>query len=121
MHDLILVVDDDPDILSLVEMVLSSEGFGVVTANNGRMALTQTKTHKPGLILLDMKMPVMNGWQFAEALKQEDMAWPHIVVMTAAQDAKERAEQVGAKAYLSKPFEIDELIACVKENLFFRR
>jgi two-component system chemotaxis response regulator CheY len=109
----ILVVDDDELILSGVESALVHEGYPVVTAPDGAAALDVVARHSPGLILLDMMMPLMDGWAFARAYRQQ--AEPHapIVVMTAAADAARRAADVGADAYLAKPFDLVDLLTIV--------
>ncbi len=111
----ILVVDDDDNIRTLVNMALIDEGYSVLTAINGVAALKVIDETPPALILLDMRMPVMDGWQFAQAYRQ--MAPPHapIITMTAARDAAVSAQQINANAFLSKPFDIDDLIAMVHE------
>lgn len=112
----ILVIEDEPDILLSLKAYLESEGYEVPTANNGEEALGYLKTHPmPHLILLDMKMPVMNGWEFSqEFLKEFDHKAP-IVVMTAAADAEERAKEAHANGWLGKPFSLDEITAQIKK------
>lgn len=109
----ILVVDDDTSIRSFVEMALDGEGYAVSTANNGAQALVVTGEVQPDLILLDMRMPIMDGWTFAR--RYRDQAGPHapIVVITAATDAGERAAEIQADGYLGKPFDLDELLGLV--------
>jgi CheY-like chemotaxis protein len=109
----ILVVDDDTSIRSFVEMALDSVGYAVSTAGNGAQALEVTDQVHPDLILLDMRMPVMDGWTFARTYRQQ--AGPHapIVVITAATDAGERAAEIDADGYLGKPFDLDELLGMV--------
>lgn len=110
---LILVVDDDPDVRGLVELLLVDEGYRVVTARDGREALEQVEQEMPSLILLDMKMPVMDGWEFARRLRSQHPNHPPIVAVTAAQDAPDRARQISAAGSLAKPFEVDELLRLV--------
>lgn len=113
----VLIVDDDLDILNIVEEILSLEGYNVRTATNGLEALLRLGVEQPGLILLDMRMPVMDGWQFATHLRiRYDNLIP-LVVMTAAKDAGESAREVDAEAYIAKPFDIDDLIDTVREHL----
>jgi CheY-like chemotaxis protein len=109
----ILVVDDDTSIRSFVEMALDGEGYAVSTATNGAQALAVTGQLQPDLILLDMRMPVMDGWTFAR--KYRDQAGPHapIVVITAATDAGQRAAEIQADGFLGKPFDLDELLGLV--------
>jgi two-component system chemotaxis response regulator CheY len=110
----ILVVDDDDVIVGFVAMALKDEGYDVLQAGNGAAALELTRAHQPGMILLDMKMPVMDGWAFARAYGEKPGSRAPIVVMTAAADAAERAADVGAEAFLPKPFNLDELLELVE-------
>ena len=109
----ILVVDDDPDLREFLQLVLTSMGFEVTSAANGQEALDDMEDHDPDLILLDMKMPVMNGWEFCRALEGRDSR-PPIVVVTAAPDPAGRAAEVHAEGWLGKPFEYDDLEAMVR-------
>lgn len=109
----ILVVDDDPSILETVSEILQFEGYPVCTAANGAEALTVVAAQKPSLVLLDMRMPVLDGWGFARQLAEQGMQLP-IVVMTAAQDARRWAEEIGAAGYVPKPFELPELLDAVE-------
>lgn len=113
----ILVVEDDPDLLSLVEMILSESGRPVRTASEGRAALARVAEEMPGLILLDMRMPGMNGWEFAREFHARHGAGCPIVVVTAAENARRRAEEIGADAWLAKPFDLDEVLALVTRFL----
>ena len=110
----ILVVDDDPDLREFLRLMLTSMGFEVTSAANGREALDDMEGHDPDLILLDMKMPVMDGWEFCRALEGRD-ARPPIVVLTAAPDPAGRAAEVHAEGWLGKPFEYDDLEAIVRK------
>lgn len=112
----ILVVDDDPTILAVVAELLDLEGYAVATATNGAEALTAVEQQPPRLVLLDMRMPVLDGWGFARAMRERGRPL-HILVMTAAQDARRWAEEIGAAGYIAKPFEADDLIAAVKQAL----
>ena len=109
----ILVVDDDPDLRDFLRLMLTSMGFEVTSAANGQEALEVMEGRCPDLILLDMKMPVMNGWEFCRALECRD-ARPPIVVLTAAPDPAARAAEAHADGWLGKPFEYAELEATVR-------
>ena len=109
----ILVVDDDPDLREFLRLMLTSIGFEVTSAANGQEALDDMEGHDPDLILLDMKMPVMNGWEFCRALEGRDSR-PPIVVVTAAPDPAGRAAEVHAEGWLGKPFENADLQAMVR-------
>lgn len=113
-HKIILVVDDDVDLAKMVELLLTTAGYEVVLAEDGQAALNTLAHQWPSMILLDMKMPGMDGWEFAhEFHAQYNRAIP-IIVFTAAEDAKKRAQEIGANDYLGKPFDIDDLIAMVE-------
>jgi len=115
--DTVLVVDDDTSILDTVSAILSGEGYDVVSAASGQEALEAVARKRPVVILLDMRMPVMDGWAVARALRRQGISVP-IVVMTAAESAKRWADEVGAEGYLAKPFGLDELLTTVQR---FRR
>jgi DNA-binding response OmpR family regulator len=109
----ILVVDDDSTILISVAELLELEGYAVATAANGAEALELTHHLRPGLVLLDMRMPVLDGWAYAREVRGRGLD-PRIVIMTAAHDARRWADEIGADGYLPKPFEADQLIAAVE-------
>jgi CheY-like chemotaxis protein len=109
----VLVVDDDTSILDTVSSILAGEGYEVVSASSGQEALDAVARKVPLLILLDMRMPVMDGWAVARALRGQGISVP-IVVMTAADSAQRWAAEVGAEGYLAKPFGLDELLATVE-------
>ena len=114
MHNpAILVIDDDPSILSTVTDILEFEGFPVTTASNGAEGLRCVEQARPALVLLDMRMPVLDGWEFARMLRERGIALP-IIVMTAAQDARRWAQEIGATGYLAKPFDLTDLVDTVK-------
>ncbi len=112
----ILVVDDDPSILETVTDILTFEGYVVETAHNGQEALRCIEQVLPALVLLDMRMPVLDGWGLVRKLHEQGLTLP-ILVMTAAQDASRWAQEVGANGYLSKPFELTELLTSVEHVL----
>ncbi len=116
MKKTILVIEDEKEIRSTLKEFLEFEDYDVLTAENGQVALeVLKKSPVPHLILLDMKMPVMNGWQFAgEYLKVYNRTSP-IVVITAAADAEQRAKDIDAVGWISKPFNLDILLQKIKE------
>jgi CheY-like chemotaxis protein len=113
----VLVVDDDDDIREVLEMALVERGYVVTQASNGREALEAVSHGMPSLILLDMKMPVMSGWEFAAEIDRRYALRAPIVVISAAEDARRRAAEIGAQAWIGKPFELSELLEIVKRNL----
>ncbi|MCC6557830.1 MAG: response regulator [Polyangiaceae bacterium] len=110
----VLVIEDDQDLVSLVEMLLRGDGYRVEVASNGREALARLEGDSPDLILLDMKMPVMSGPEFARELEVRHGQKAPIVVLTAAADAHRSAAEVGADAWLGKPFDPDTLLSTVR-------
>ncbi|HEU4328875.1 MAG TPA: response regulator [Roseiflexaceae bacterium] len=114
MQHSILVIDDDIAILATVSDILADEGYQVYTATNGAEGLAALATIEPNLILLDMRMPVLDGWGFAQQLRERGIAIP-IVVMTATQDARRWAQEIGASHVLAKPFDLMDLIAVVQQ------
>lgn len=118
MTNTILIVEDDQDILFALSSLLEDEGYAVHVAQNGLVALELLKNlGLPDLILLDMMMPVMNGWQFGlEFRSKYDHCCP-IIVMTAAADAQQRAKDIGAVALIEKPFAFDKFVKMIKEHI----
>jgi CheY-like chemotaxis protein len=117
MPKMVLVVDDDEDLLATMEDLLRLRGYGVVTATNGQEALARVEERLPELILLDMRMPVMDGWEFVAAFRLAHRVPTPIVVVTAAPDAQSRALKVEANAWLAKPFDVKDLFATLERYL----
>lgn len=109
----VLVVDDDESIVEVLRELLESEGYAVTTAANGAEALAAIEHRAPSLVLLDMRMPVMDGWSFARTLRERRLDVP-VVVMTAAENARRWADEIGADGYLAKPFDIEEVLDTVE-------
>jgi CheY-like chemotaxis protein len=109
----ILVVDDDPTILATVSETLDLEGYAVVTATNGAEALEAVERSSPRIVLLDMRMPVLDGWGFMRTARARGMNLK-VGVMTAAADARRWATEIGAQGVLPKPFDLEDLIAAVE-------
>ena len=108
----VLVVDDDPGIRGFIQMTLRSEGYAVLTAANGAQALDRIAAQRPDAVLLDLSMPVMNGWQLNERIQELGLHIP-VVFMTAGYSARTEAEKHRAAGYLAKPFEVEDLIHTV--------
>jgi len=108
----VLIVDDDPGIRGFISMALRAEGYTIAIATNGSEGLDQVAVRRPDVVLLDLSMPVMNGWQFQHELKMRGHDIP-IVFMTAGYSARAEAERHGAAGYLAKPFEVEDLLAIV--------
>jgi CheY-like chemotaxis protein len=110
---MVLVVEDDPDLAALEAELLEEHGHRVEVARNGREALAAIERATPDLILLDMKMPVMSGREFADEYRRRQRSVAPIVVVTAADDAQRRAAEVGASGWIAKPFDPDALVESV--------
>ena len=111
----VLVVDDNPSILDTVSSILEGEGHQVAAASGGEEALSMARAWHPTLVLLDMRMPIMDGWAVAKSLRDSGSRVP-IVVMTAAENASRWADEIGAAGHLDKPFGLDELLAVVERH-----
>ena len=112
----ILLVEDDTGILSTIADILVGEGYFVASATNGKEALgTLRQGHPlPDLILLDLMMPVMNGWQFRDAQRQDPaLAAIPVVVISAATNLQQSAASIGAAGCLKKPLTLEALLEMV--------
>jgi CheY-like chemotaxis protein len=109
----ILVVDDDAAIRGLVAEILASEGYRVAVAAHGREALTIAEGAPPSLVMLDMRMPVLDGWGFAREFRSRSEHGVPILVMMAARDAARWAAEIAAEGYLAKPFDLRALVDTV--------
>ena len=113
----VLVVDDDPDMVEVMELVLHDAGYPTRTALNGRQALDAVARCMPGLIVLDMLMPVMDGWQFAREFHARYGTSAPIVVATAAEHVHSRGDAIDAADVLPKPFEVSDLLRVVARHM----
>jgi CheY-like chemotaxis protein len=110
----VLVVDDDPAIRGLVADALRVEGYTVDLAAHGREALDAMRARRPATVVLDLMMPVMDGFSFMEACHQEQLCDDvPIVVISAVQDALRRIDEVPVHACIAKPFDLDDLVKTV--------
>lgn len=120
MPKTVLVADDDPDILGIVSMSLETQGYTVYKAANGREAVDGTRAHQPDLVLMDMMMPVVSGYEAVGELKA-DAATRDIPVVGLSAKAMttdmERATTAGIDAYITKPFRITQVLSVVAKYL----
>jgi CheY-like chemotaxis protein len=106
----ILIVEDDPDILSSLAEAIREEGFEVETAANGYQALTRLESQQPDLIFLDLMMPLMDGWKFLEIARQRFPAMrAPVVLLSAVHNLTDEARKLGVTAFLSKPFDLADV------------
>lgn len=115
----VLVVDDDPKHLKLLGLKLANEGYRVITVQCGKDALETIKIERPGLVLLDMLMPDMNGFETLKKIKRLDPDIP-VAMVTSVWDDDEgkRAFEAGAYEYITKPVDMDYLKQTVLIKLF---
>ena len=113
----ILVVEDDPNIRELLQLYLEKDGYAVTLAADGEQGLQKFRAIKPNLVLLDVMMPVMNGWEVCKAIRAEDST--PIIMLTAKgeTDDKVMGLKAGADDYVTKPFEMKELLARIEAVL----
>jgi CheY-like chemotaxis protein len=113
----VLVADDDPVILRLIQVNLALEGFQVETAARGEDALVKAKEGAPDVILLDVMMPGMTGWEVAQRLKADgDTSHIPLVFLSARTQEEDRrkGQELGVSAYVSKPFDPVELVDTIR-------
>ncbi len=116
----ILVVDDEPTIVRLMEFILARQGHEMIVAVNGEEALEKIKTHQPDLVLLDIMMPRIDGYEVAQKLRADPQtaALPIIMLSAKAQDEDiRRGVEVGVDEYITKPFTPDHLVHVVSQYL----
>lgn len=107
----VLVVEDDPNVRRDVADVLVEEGYEVEQAADGFAALERARARRPDVVLLDLYLPLMDGWALRTALRALDANHePVVIVMTTDRYAREEAKQLGAQGCLPKPFDLDDLL-----------
>ena len=120
MNTQIMVVDDDPNALDIVRTYLEAKGYSVTTAQNGTEALSLLESVRPVLVLLDVMMPGMDGWEVARTIKNHpEFGSTRVVMLTARSDFEDKHEglRAGADDYLVKPVQLEELQVRVERNL----
>jgi two-component system chemotaxis response regulator CheY len=113
----VLIVEDDADLRQMLQWILEDEGFRVEIARDGKEALDYARVKKPSLVLLDMTLPIIDGYGVAAGLHQAYGDNIAILTVTADGHASEKAQHIGAIGYVSKPFELDTLINAVRVAL----
>ena len=117
MMDKILVADDDLNICELLRLYLEKEGFEVVMAHDGEEAVAKFESEKPSLILLDIMMPKLDGWQVCRQIRQKSDC--PIIMLTAKGETFDKVLglELGADDYVVKPFDTKEIVARIKAVL----
>ena len=121
MVALVLVIEDDPGISRALSDAASDAGYHVRTADNGLTGLARAATAPPDVILLDLVMPVMNGWGFADAYHRRPAPHAPIILMTAftrnSDEARRAQHEIGAVDVLRKPFDLDEMLGLIRHHV----
>ena len=107
----VLIVEDDENIAQLLKLYLEKDGFIVQTAGDGAAGVSANKSFQPDLVLLDIMLPIMNGWAVCKSIRSESKV--PIIMLTAKEETEDKVQglELGADDYVTKPFEIKELIA----------
>ncbi|MDH4113793.1 MAG: response regulator [Actinomycetota bacterium] len=109
----VLVVDDEPQVVWVLQFSLEAEGYTTYAANNGVEALAEISEHRPTMMVLDIMMPTMDGWAvLEEMLKLPEEERPRVVIVSALSSLRDRAKanELGAQAYVPKPFNVEDLL-----------
>lgn len=115
----ILVCDDTPDILEMVQLILEGEGFEVSTAKAGREVLMAVDRETPDLVLLDLRMPGLDGFSVLRELRLRPESAPPVIVLSAKgmEEDRQAALSAGAREYLMKPFTVAQLVGAVRRQV----
>jgi len=120
MHKRILIVDDEPNIVAALEFLLQKNGYAVKVAANGEDALAQLDAFKPDLVLLDVMMPKVSGYEVCQRMRAQPQ-WRHIKIVMLSAKGREvevsKGMSLGADLYVTKPFSSTELVATIDELL----
>lgn len=112
----VLVVDDEPSLLRMLNAMLSGEGYEVLLASDGQTALRRIAEDHPDVVLLDVMMPVLDGWGVLESLRDEPNR-PRVICLTAKESRRDRLKgwRLGADEYVTKPVDVDRLAELIPE------
>ena len=113
----VLIADNDPDILELISALLNEEGFETIAFTDGLAALHAIRTERPAVAIIDLAMPVMDGWELIRRLRSEPGKRVPVIAMSAAMYEPPQ-DLLQVDAYLSKPFDLEELLEYVQDLAF---
>ena len=118
MGKTVLIVEDDNNIAELLRLYLEKEGYATLVASDGGAGLEQFRQHHPDIVLLDVMMPVRDGWEVCRAIRQTDKKTP-IIMLTAKGETTDKVSglKMGADDYITKPFEMKEVLARIEAVL----
>ena len=113
----VLIVDDDDELAEVLRQALRESGYAVATVRHGAAALDLIGQIQPDLILLDLTMPIMDGWSFVTQYRRSGRAGGRIVLLTGHPDVHEISVSLGADGYVGKPFGLSELLSTLQQQL----
>ena len=113
----VLVVDDDSDIRAFMAMLLEDAGFAVETAVHGGDALARAQTRRPDLVILDLRMPIMSGWEFIAVWRADSVMQGIPIIVTSAEVSVTTARDLGVHAFVRKPVDVERLLMTVQALL----
>jgi CheY-like chemotaxis protein len=113
----ILVIEDDEAIQEFISLAMCDEGYNILRASDGYAALELLTHHRPNLILLDVQMPNMDGYQFLQEYRRQFENPPPIIMLTAKRGGSQSAADLKVQGFLEKPFDLGELIDTVGQWL----
>jgi two-component system chemotaxis response regulator CheY len=116
-HPRVLVIDDDDELAEVLRQALRESGYAVATVRHGAAALDLIAQIQPDLILLDLRMPIMDGWSFVTQYRRSGKAGGRIVLVSGHPDVRVISQTLGADAYVGKPFELTQLLSAVNQQL----
>jgi DNA-binding response OmpR family regulator len=116
-HARVLVVDDDDELAEVLRQALRESGYAVATVRHGAAALELIGQIRPDLILLDLTMPIMDGWSFVTQYRRNGTAAGRIVLLTGHPNVREISVTLGADAYIGKPFGLTKLLGTIQRQL----
>ena len=116
-HPRVLIVDDDHQLADVLRQALRESGYAVATVRHGAAALELIGQIQPDLILLDLKMPIMDGWSFVTQYRRSGKTNGRIVLLSGHPNVREISLSLGADAFIEKPFELTELIWTLQQQL----
>lgn len=110
----ILVIEDDPTLAEILEELLTEEGYEVHVAADGRAGMAAVEEWQPAVVLLDLMLPAMDAVQRHAAERGGSAGWPRMLLLSASREIEAASAQLGADAWLAKPFRVDELLDAVE-------
>src|SRR5688500_2948353 len=116
-HRRVLVIDDDDELAEVLRQALRESGYAVATVRHGAAALDLIGQIQPDLILLDLRMPIMDGWSFVTQYRRSGRSNGRIVLVSGHPDVREISQRLGADGYVGKPFELTQLLSTVEQQL----